>query len=447
MPLEVEILYNEYNFSGAFAVASLLALLALVTLALKTLVERSHLLAPTAGQPAGPAVRPTAASAAGEPAAVARRPGCSPRQRGVGNSAGESTPRRRRCPGAKPDRAMSVQARNIRKAFGSFSALAGVDLDVPSGKLVALLGPSGSGKTTLLRIIAGLEYADPGSGPVLFHGEDVSGVPAGQRRVGFVFQNYALFRHLTVFENIAFGLRVRPRRKRPAEDEIDKKVHALLKLVQLDGLARRYSSQLSGGQRQRVALARALAVEPRILLLDEPFGALDAKVRKELRRWLRRFHDETRLTTIFVTHDQEEALEIADEVVIMNQGRIEQVGAPQEVYDRPASPFVYQFLGDVNVMRLPMSAEAAAEADGRFFVRPHDIAVASYASGDGISAILRHIHAAGSQVRLTLEQVESRELVEAEISRAELAGLGLHVDELVRLRLRQAHSFNDYPIC
>ncbi|MBL9216697.1 MAG: sulfate ABC transporter ATP-binding protein [Opitutaceae bacterium] len=344
---------------------------------------------------------------------------------------------------------MSVQVENIRKTFGHYTALADVSLAVKSGKLTALLGPSGSGKTTLLRIIAGLEHADEGSGQIRFHGEDVTHVPAGRRRVGFVFQHYALFRHMTVFENVAFGLKVR--RERPARAEIADRVHRLLKLVQLESLAERYPSQLSGGQRQRVALARALAVEPKVLLLDEPFGALDAKVRKELRRWLRRFHDEIHLTTLFVTHDQEEALEIADEVVIMNQAKIEQVGTPQEVYDRPASPFVYQFLGNVNV--LPAAALAGAGAGrpdggGLVYVRPHDIEVVPHAAGEsGLPAILRYIHAAGPQARLTLEQVVNRETVEAEISRAELDRLGLRANDLVRLRLRQSRSFaEDYAI-
>src|SRR4051812_33021568 len=246
---------------------------------------------------------------------------------------------------------MSITATNLKKTFGTYTALAGVDLNVPSGKLIALLGPSGSGKTTLLRIIAGLEQADPGSGRILFNTEDVTDTPPGKRGVGFVFQQYALFRHMTVFDNIAFGLKVRNRQTRPSKSEIADRVHRLLKLVQLEGLEGRFASQLSGGQRQRVALARALAVEPKVLLLDEPFGALDAKVRKELRRWLRRLHDEVNLTTVFVTHDQEEALEISDEVVVMNQARVEQVGPPQDVYDRPATPFVYQFLGNVNVLR------------------------------------------------------------------------------------------------
>ena len=346
---------------------------------------------------------------------------------------------------------MSIEAHNIHKKFGSFTALNGVDLSVPRGKLVALLGPSGSGKTTLLRIIAGLELADPGSGRILFHDQDVTDVAAGRRQVGFVFQHYALFRHMSVFENVAFGLRVRRRRDRPADSVITERVLHLLELVQLDGLARRYPSQLSGGQRQRVALARALAVEPKVLLLDEPFGALDAKIRKELRRWLRRFHDEIHLTTVFVTHDQEEALEIADEVVIMNQAKVEQVGTPQEVYDRPASPFVYQFLGNVNVLKAPQVTGAGRRAhpnavagDGQIFVRPHDIEVVPHDStSDGTSAILRYIHAAGPQARLTLEQVQSREVVEAEISRAELVKLGLKLNDLVRLRLRQTHSFDD----
>ncbi|MBS0630330.1 MAG: sulfate ABC transporter ATP-binding protein [Verrucomicrobia bacterium] len=351
---------------------------------------------------------------------------------------------------------MSIQATNIRKQFGAFTALDGVNLNVPSGKLVGLLGPSGSGKTTLLRIIAGLEHADPGSGRIQFHGEDVTNVPAGKRKVGFVFQHYALFRHMTVMENIAFGLKVRPRRERPMASDITDRVHRLLKLVQLEGLDQRFPNQLSGGQRQRVALARALAVEPKVLLLDEPFGALDAKVRKDLRRWLRRFHEEIHLTTIFVTHDQEEALEISDEVVIMNQAKVEQVGTPQEVYDRPASPFVYQFLGNVNVLRAQVLAHGGAhtprpatlEANGQVYVRPHDIEVVHDEPGAaGLPAIVRYIHAAGSVARLTLEQAQSREAVEVEISRTELAILGLKPDHLVRLRLRQGHSFpEDYTI-
>jgi sulfate transport system ATP-binding protein len=231
---------------------------------------------------------------------------------------------------------MSIQIENVGRRFAGFAALDDVSLEIESGELVALLGPSGSGKTTLLRIIAGLEYPD--SGRVLFQGEDATFIPARERQVGFVFQHYALFRHMTVFENVAFGLRVRPRASRFSEKRIGERVMELLTLVQLDGLARRYPHQLSGGQRQRIALARAVAVEPRVLLLDEPFGALDARVRKELRGWLRRLHDELRVASVFVTHDQDEALEVADRIVVMNHGRIEQ----------PAAPFVYEFLGDVN---------------------------------------------------------------------------------------------------
>lgn len=241
---------------------------------------------------------------------------------------------------------MSIQVKGIAKNFGAFKALDQISLDFPEGELVALLGPSGCGKTTLLRIIAGLEAPDQGQ--VLLEGEDATDVHVRERQVGFVFQHYALFRHMTVFDNVAFGLRVRPRATRPSEADIKRRVSELLDLVQLGFLADRFPAQLSGGQRQRIALARALAVEPRVLLLDEPFGALDAKVRKELRRWLRRLHDELHITSIFVTHDQEEALEVADQIVVMNHGKIEQIGSPREVYEKPATPFVFDFLGQAN---------------------------------------------------------------------------------------------------
>jgi sulfate/thiosulfate transport system ATP-binding protein len=238
---------------------------------------------------------------------------------------------------------MSIRIDGLNKKFENFAAVKDVSLEVNTGKLVALLGPSGSGKTTLLRLIAGLEFPD--SGKVFFHGEEVTEHSAYDRRAGFVFQHYALFQHLSVFDNIAFGLEVRPRATRPSKDEIRERVHCLLKLIQLEDLAKRFPSQLSGGQRQRVALARALAIEPRVLLLDEPFGALDAKVRKELRSWLRRFHNEMHITSLFVTHDQEEAFEVADEVVILNHGSIQQIGAPKKIQAEPANAFVQDFLG------------------------------------------------------------------------------------------------------
>src|SRR6266702_5427754 len=257
---------------------------------------------------------------------------------------------------------MSIEIRSVSKKFGTFNALRDVTLTVPSGELVALLGPSGSGKTTLLRIIAGLEIPD--SGEILFNGVETTERHVRERQVGFVFQHYALFRHMTVFDNIAFGLTVKPRKSRPGKAEIRDRVNELLRLIQLEHLADRYPSQLSGGQRQRVALARALAVEPQVLLLDEPFGALDAKVRMELRRWLRRLHDEIHVTSVFVTHDQEEALEVSDRVVVMNEGRIEQVGTPRDLYDNPANPFVMSFLGPVTRL-------------GGRLVRPHDIEVSA----------------------------------------------------------------------
>jgi len=241
---------------------------------------------------------------------------------------------------------VSIEVQHVRKVFGTHEALKDVSLRIESGELMALLGPSGSGKTTLLRIIAGLDLPDSGS--IRLHDEDATRSTARDRQVGFVFQHYALFRHMTVFENIAFGLRVRPKSARPSERDIVLRVHELLKLIQLDWLGDRYPSQLSGGQRQRVALARALAVEPRVLLLDEPFGALDAKVRRELRQWLRRLHDDLHIASVFVTHDQEEALEVADRVAILSEGNIEQVGTPEEVCRRPANTFVEEFLRDVN---------------------------------------------------------------------------------------------------
>ena len=248
---------------------------------------------------------------------------------------------------------MDIRIRGLAKDFGDFPALYGLDLDIRSGELLALLGPSGSGKTTLLRVLAGLEQ--PTEGCVFFGDEDASTTPVRERRVGFVFQHYALFRHMTVADNIAFGLTCKPRSERPSGAEIKRRVEELLELVQLPTLAKRYPSQLSGGQRQRVALARALAVDPRVLFLDEPFGALDAQVRKDLRKWLREIHDRTGYTTVFVTHDQDEALELADRMVVLNKGRIEQIGSPDEIYDAPASPFVFDFIGDAS--RIPVTVD------------------------------------------------------------------------------------------
>jgi sulfate transport system ATP-binding protein len=328
---------------------------------------------------------------------------------------------------------MSISVRNIVKDFGHFKALKDVDLEIPDGQLVALLGPSGSGKTTLLRIIAGLEFADCGT--VQFDGKDITDQAARERHVGFVFQHYALFRHMTVFENIAFGLRVRPRRFRPSEQQIRAKVQELLALIQLQNQARRYPSQLSGGQRQRVALARALAVEPGVLLLDEPFGSLDAKVRQELRRWLRQLHDEVHITSVFVTHDQEEALEVADLVAVMNEGRIEQIGSPEEVYNHPATPFVYNFLGNVNLFhgRVDDGKAYIQETDtGHLaFVRPHLLEITRQPNGaNHFRATTTHINSAGPVVKVDAI-TEWGASIHVEISQERFQALGLTKNEVV----------------
>jgi sulfate/thiosulfate transport system ATP-binding protein len=328
---------------------------------------------------------------------------------------------------------MSISARGIIKNFGQFKALKNVDLEIPDGQLVALLGPSGSGKTTLLRIIGGLDYAD--SGTVQFDGKDISDQKAGERHVGFVFQHYALFRHMTVFENIAFGLRVRPRQFRPSKNDIKEKVNELLRLIQLQNQAGRYPSQLSGGQRQRVALARALAVEPRVLLLDEPFGALDAKVRQELRRWLRKLHDEVHITSVFVTHDQEEALELADSVAVMNEGRIEQIGSPEEVYNHPATSFVYNFLGNVNLFHGRVhdgKTYIHDEATGnQVFVRPHLLEITRKPDGaNTFRATTKHINAAGPLVKVDAV-TEWGAPVQVEMSQEQFRALQLVKDEVV----------------
>ena len=335
---------------------------------------------------------------------------------------------------------MSIEVRNLVKHFGTLPVCNHIDLDIPSGELVALLGPSGSGKTTLLRMIAGLEQPDSGS--VLFHGEDATFADVRERNVGFVFQHYALFGHMSIFENIAFGLRVRPRATRPAEPQIRKKVHELLRLVQLDSLAERYPHQLSGGQRQRVALARALAVEPKVLLLDEPFGALDAKVRKELRRWLRRLHDEMHVTSVFVTHDQEEAMEVADRIVVMNEGRIEQEGAPDEVYDHPATPFVLKFLGDVNLFHGRHKA-----ADGQVsYVRPHELDVVAESSEGTWAVTLAQTLTVGPNTRIEFKRDDDGSYVDVELSREAYIGLrdqlGLKTGSRVHLKPRRVTQFD-----
>jgi sulfate transport system ATP-binding protein len=352
---------------------------------------------------------------------------------------------------------MSIEVRNISKTFGDFHALRDVSLKINDGELVALLGPSGGGKTTLLRIIAGLEEPDPDpASAILFHDQDVTSSRAGQRRVGFVFQHYALFRNMNVFDNIAFGLRVRPRRSRPSEAEIRKKVGELLDLIHLENLAGRLPSQLSGGQRQRVALARALAIEPRVLLLDEPFGALDAKVRHALRRWLRRLHDEIHVTSLFVTHDQEEALEVADRVVVMRDGRIEQEGTPEEVYHHPSSEFVMDFLGNVNLFHgriesgkavfgslvLDHSGRDVADGQGaRLFVRPFDLDVNHEQNGKpGLKARVTRIQSAGAQVRLELV-TENGETMHVEMPHSRFREKTVSLNDQVFVTLLNARIF------
>jgi sulfate transport system ATP-binding protein len=348
---------------------------------------------------------------------------------------------------------MSIEVRRISKSYGSSQALKDVSLNVKSGELVALLGPSGSGKTTLLRVIAGIEDADPGSGKVLFDDIDVSSTNVGKRRIGFVFQHYALFKQMSVFENIAFGLRSKPWRERPSNSVIRAKVEELLTLVQLQNFARRYPNQLSGGQRQRVALARALAVEPQVLLLDEPFGALDATVRRELRRWLRKLHDTIKVTTIFVTHDQEEALEVADRIAVMNAGKIEQFASPEEVYERPANPFVFRFLGNYNLFHArhdggPHRHDETELGAPVTFVRPHDIEILrENPDGSAIAAKVTHIGFAGAAVNVELVRHDDQQSVDAELTNQAYRDLGLKQDDEVFIRLRNSHSFyEDYAI-
>ena len=356
---------------------------------------------------------------------------------------------------------MSIEVRGVTKAFGSFVAVNDVSLTVPTGELVALLGPSGSGKTSLLRIIAGLERADRGQ--VLFEGEDASVKDVRHRGVGFVFQHYALFRHMSVFENVAFGLRVRPRSRRPSEAQIQAKVSELLKLVQLDWLSDRYPSQLSGGQRQRVALARALAVEPQVLLLDEPFGSLDAKVRQELRRWLRRLHDEIRVTSVFVTHDQEEAFEVADRVVVMNHGRIEQVGTPTEIFEHPANPFVMDFLGNVNVFhghvqngRAHLAGlevaypewQHAEERAATAFIRAHELEILKTKNGrPSLQGRVMHVNPARPVVKVRVYSEAFGVVLNVDVGWERYAELGLQVGDVVHVSPRQVRLFvQEYAI-
>lgn len=342
---------------------------------------------------------------------------------------------------------MSIKIENVTKTYGSFTALNNINLEIKSGELLALLGPSGSGKTTLLRIIAGLEIADKGS--IFFDGQDITSVNIKERKVGFVFQHYALFSHMTIFDNIAYGLRVRPRKMRPSKQEIHDKVHELLRLVKLEGLQDRYPSQLSGGQRQRVALARALAVDPKVLLLDEPFGALDAKVRKDLRKWLRKLHDEVNITSVFVTHDQEEALDVADRIVVMNEGKIEQIGTPDEVYENPNSPFVYDFLGNVNIfkgrlhkgkMNVGNYEFHAPEYNDRIdteavgYARPHQMEIKRTLDEDNknaIQATVTYIHAVGPLVFIELIRVDNGETIEVEMIKEQFEQLNLQKEEIV----------------
>lgn len=344
---------------------------------------------------------------------------------------------------------MSIQLANISKRFGAFTALDDINLDIPEGELVALLGPSGCGKTTLLRIIAGLEQADRGE--VFLQGNNVTGQSVKNRQIGFVFQHYALFRHMTVFDNIAFGLRVKPRKQRPTEKQINAKVHALLQLVQLDWLHERFPDQLSGGQRQRIALARALAVEPAVLLLDEPFGALDANVRKDLRVWLRHLHQALNVTSIFVTHDQEEAMEVASQIVVLNRGKIEQKGTPSEIYDHPKNDFVSSFIGQTNVLNLEQDDRQWLKNAGIIIdepqgivahVRPHNIEVEKAADSDIRVRDWQHL---GGTIRLELQRETGQgefATLYAEMPNDQFKALSVQKGQAVSLRIKQAHWFN-----
>ncbi|MBI1818127.1 MAG: sulfate ABC transporter permease subunit CysW [Deltaproteobacteria bacterium] len=439
MPLRVEKLFQEYNMPGAFALASLLSSLALVTLAVKTALEwqtrrelESRLRGSPLNQPSGPIPS--------TPRLHLKSP----------EDSIDDVPR------SEEDRRVGISVKNITKHFGDFVALDDVSLEVPHGSLVALLGPSGSGKTTLLRIIAGLDMPDEGA--IHYQDEDATSRSARDRNVGFVFQHYALFRHMTVFENVAFGLRVR----RWPEKRIQERVHELLRLIQLDDLGRQAPSQLSGGQRQRVALARALAAEPKVLLLDEPFGALDAKVRQELRQWLRKLHDEIHVTSVFVTHDQEEAFEVSDRVVVMNRGRIEQQGSPQEVFDHPANAFVMDFLGNVNVFHgrvaegfakfgLDLTPSGSPHDPAKpvtAYVRPHELEIDRIPRGNSsLKAEVVRINAAGAAVKVEVAAQEFGININVEIGQEQHARLNLRPGDRVFVFPRRVRVFvQDYTI-
>ncbi|AAU37868.1 MULTISPECIES: sulfate/molybdate ABC transporter ATP-binding protein [Basfia] len=345
---------------------------------------------------------------------------------------------------------MSIKIENLEKHFGSFHALKNINLQFKQNQLTALLGPSGCGKTTLLRIIAGLEFAD--SGKILFEHRDVTDLSAKDRGVGFVFQHYALFQNMTVYDNVAFGLRVKPRKERPSKEEIQQKVTALLKLVKLDWLANAYPNQLSGGQRQRIALARSLAVQPKVLLLDEPFGALDAQVRKELRRWLRDLHQELNVTSIFVTHDQDEALDVSDRIVVMNQGQIEQIDEPNQIYHAPQTPFVTQFVGDVNVFHghidegnlvigefshkidpATNTTQPVNNQSATAYIRPYELTISRHADNALATGKITHINAIGFIVRIEIESAQSDQPIEVILTKAAYSQSQYKVNEQIYL--------------
>jgi sulfate transport system ATP-binding protein len=436
MPLRVEKLFQEYNTPGSFAVASVLTSLALITLMIKTALEwktRSEL------QERLREPQPE------KPAAVGGTVSRPARLRLVRAERSEEEHAR-----------VGISVRNVTKRFGSFVALDNVNLEVPHGGLLALLGPSGSGKTTLLRIIAGLESPDDGA--ILYQDEDATTRSARDRNVGFVFQHYALFRHMTVYENVAFGLRVRGWR----DARIKQRVHELLQLVQLESLGQQSPSQLSGGQRQRVALARALAAQPQVLLLDEPFGALDAKVRQELRHWLRKLHDEIHVTSVFVTHDQEEAFEVADRVVVMNHGKVEQQGTPEEVFEQPANAFVMDFLGNVNVFHGRVSGGRAIlgglevaypdyphdeSRPVKAYVRPHELEIDRLPRGaSSLKSEVLRINSAGSRVKVELFTKDFGWPLNVELDQERYAKLQLKTGDTVFVFPKRVRVFVDYQI-